>query len=81
MKLILYHFQGCPYCQVVDDAIERLHVPNVEYRDILEEPKYRDELIGLNGIRQVPCLVVDGKPMLESKEIVAFLEKTFGKPR
>jgi glutaredoxin len=61
----------------VREAIDRLKVPNVEYRDILKNPKYKEELIKLNGTRQVPCLVIDGKPMLESEDIVRFLEKTF----
>ncbi len=78
MKLILYHFESCPYCEIVREAIDRLKVPDVEYRDILGEPKYRDELVAMNGKRQVPCLVIDGKPMLESADIVKFLETHFG---
>jgi glutathione S-transferase len=78
MKLILYHFEGCSSCWEVQKAIDRLKVPNVEHRDILEEPRFRDELIQMNGIRQVPCLVVDGKPMLESTDIIRFLEEKFG---
>ena len=77
MKLILYHFEACPYCKIVRQAIQRLHVPQVEYRDILENPLYKEELIKLNEIRQVPCLVIDGQPMLESKDIIHFLEKNF----
>ena len=79
MKLILYQFESCPYCQIVREAIERLKVPDVEVRDILDKPEYRDELIKMNGTRQVPCLVIDGKPMLESADIVQFLERTFGR--
>ena len=78
MELILYQFESCPYCLTVREAIDQFKVPNVKIRDILEEPKYREELIRLNGTRQVPCLVIDGKPMLESEDIVRFLEKTFG---
>ena len=77
MKLILYHFSGCPYCLQVSEAIDRLKVPDVEYRDILDHPPYKEELIRVNGSRQVPCLVIDGTPMLESEEIVTFLEEQF----
>ena len=36
----------------------------------------REELGRINGGNtQVPCLIVDGKPMLESLDIIAFLEK------
>ncbi|HLG19610.1 MAG TPA: glutathione S-transferase N-terminal domain-containing protein [Bdellovibrionota bacterium] len=81
MELILYHFEGCPYCTFVKNAIDRLQVPDVQYRDILEQPQYRDELVKMNGTRQVPCLLIDGKPMLESADIVRFLEEKFGKKR
>lgn len=77
MQLILYHFDACPYCEKVRSAIDRMNIKGIEYRDILKESKFREELIALNGIRQVPCLVVDGKPMLESDDIVAFLEDHF----
>ncbi len=79
MKLVLYHFEGCPFCKIVRDTINRLGVPEVEYRDILDNSQYKEELIKMNGIRQVPCLVIDGKPSLESEEIVKFLEDHFGK--
>ncbi len=78
MQLILYHFEYCPYCVDVRHAINRLNVPNVETRDILENPTYKQELIALNGHRQVPCLLIDGKPMLESRDIIAFLERHYG---
>ena len=79
MKLILYHFEGCPYCYKVENALKELVVEGLEHRDILINPAYRDELVSLNGIKQVPCLVVDGKPILESNDIVAFLRAHFPK--
>lgn len=79
MALILYHFENCPYCGRVEDAIHRLGIEDkIERRDILQEPKYREELVRLTGLKQVPCLIVDGKPMLESIDIIKYLEKTFG---
>ncbi len=78
MKLMLYHKPYCPFCTDVEKAIERLGVPGVEFRDIAVKPEYAQELVKTTGIRQVPCLVADGKPMLESREIIQFLEKEFG---
>ncbi len=49
----------------------------IQLLDILENPKFGDDLEKLNGTRQVPCLVIDGKPMLESMDIIAFLKKKF----
>lgn len=78
MKLILYHFENCPFCDRVEEVIERLGIEDqIERRDILKEPKYRDELVNISGIKQVPCLIVDGKPLLESLDIIKFLEKRF----
>ncbi len=78
MELILYHFEACPYCEKVRRMIRELKIPSVVYRDVLEEPKCREELVEMNGTRQVPCLLIDGRPMLESDDIVSFLKKTFG---
>ena len=78
MKLILYHFEACPYCEKVRRAIRELPIEGIEYRDILERAEYRRELIEMNGTRQVPCLLIDGQSMLESDDIVAFLRRTFG---
>ena len=46
----------------------------VVLRDILAEPDQREVLLRLNhGEDQVPCLVVDGVPMLESLDIIEYL--------
>ena len=47
----------------------------VTLKNIRHEPKFYDELLELNGRTQVPCLTIDGKPMLESDDINAFLMK------
>jgi len=78
MNLILYHMDECPYCAKVRDAISKLKIKKlIEYREIDNE-KYRDELIDLTDDYQVPCLVIDGKPMLESEDIIIFLKEKFG---
>jgi glutathione S-transferase len=35
-------------------------------------------LVKLTGKTQVPCLVIDGKPMHESEDIKQYLYQTFG---
>ena len=72
-ELTLYHMTTCPYCVRVFDAIDRLGV-ELEMRDVRTEPGARDELIRIGGKGQVPCLVIDGKPLYESLDIVAWLE-------
>lgn len=61
-------------------AIKRLQVP-VRYRDIHEDPEAARKLVEVGGEDQVPCLFIDGKPLYESADIVAFLEEKFGKER
>lgn len=72
-ELILYHFPSCPYCRVVFDCLKDLNV-EVPMRDIQTEAGARDELLGIGGKSQVPCLVIDGKPLYESREIVRWLK-------
>ena len=37
----------------------------------------REELITIGGMSQVPCLVIDGKAMYESDDIIAWLGKNY----
>ncbi len=75
-----YYFASCRFCQRVLTTIDQLNIRNeFEFLDILEEPSFGDELEKMNGTRQVPCLVIDGKPMLESLDIISFLKKKFAK--
>lgn len=76
-ELTLYHFPSCPFCKIVADCIDRLGL-EIPMRDIQAEPGARDELIAIGGKGQVPCLVIDGKPMYESAEIVRWLEENSG---
>ena len=74
----LYYFESCRFCQRVLATIDELNIRSkIELRDIQEHTEFGDELEKMNGTRQVPCLVVDGKPMLESSDIIAFLKKKF----
>ncbi len=80
MKLELYHFESCPYCRKVRNYIDQIGVKSqIEYHDILEDKKSHDALMKLNDDEQVPCLVVDGKPILESDDIIAWLKENFKK--
>jgi glutaredoxin len=76
VDLELYKFDSCPYCQHVYRAVRRLGVP-VRYRDITREAAAARTLVQVGGLDQVPCLFIDGKPLYESADIVAFLERNF----
>ncbi len=75
-ELVLYKFDACPFCRRVMAVIEEHHWP-VVYRDTRENPQYRQKLIELTGKTQVPCLLIDGQPMLESKDIIQYLQTVF----
>jgi glutaredoxin len=53
---------------------EQLKVP-LELKNIQKSSASLEELKRLTGRTQVPCLVIDGKPMLESEDIVSRLEE------
>ena len=73
-ELTLYHFMGCPYCGRVRDflATEKMTVP---MKDIHANPAYRDELVKIGGKAQVPCLVINGKALYESLDIIEWFKK------
>jgi glutaredoxin len=70
----LYCDYVCPYCIRVFRFLEgKQH--GIIFKDIRKNPEYRTELRRVNdNITQVPCLVVDGAPMLESDDIINFLK-------
>ena len=81
-KLALYHFDHCPFCRMVRSAVDKLDV-DVEFRDILVDSGHRDDLIEARGRATVPVLRItspDGEDrwMPESRDIVAYLQKTYG---
>ena len=50
---------------------------NYEYatqHEIIQKDSFKDELIKIVGKNQVPCLIVDGYPMLESDDIIKYLD-------
>ena len=76
-ELTLYYFPSCPYCRLVLDCLGRLDL-EIPMRDIRSEPGARDDLLQIGGKGQVPCLVIDGKPLYESDDIVRWLQANTG---
>ncbi len=72
-ELMLYYFPTCPYCRLVLDCLDRLGRV-IPMRDIQSETEARDDLLAIGGKGQVPCLVIDGRPLYESSDIVRWLE-------
>ena len=55
-------------------ARDNLHLADkLPVKNITEDPKAMQELIGLTDKDQAPCLMVGGKAIQESDEIVGYL--------
>jgi glutaredoxin 3 len=76
-ELTLYYFSSCPYCRLVLDCLGRLDL-EIPMRNIQSETGARDDLLEIGGKGQVPCLVIDGKPLYESSDIIRWLEANAG---
>ena len=75
MTIQLYHRWRCPYSAHVRDFIDEHQLgERIEYVELGEVEGAETKLTELTGRSQVPCLVVDGKPMLESSEITQWLQ-------
>lgn len=76
MSIQLFHRWPCPYSDrvrtFIDDKGLREHLDFVE---VSEVPGAEERLESLTGKTQVPCLVVDGKPILESEDIMRWMEE------
>ncbi len=84
VSFAVYHYEGCPYCDLVRTATKELGV-EVEWRDIEQEPQHRSQLVAARGRATVPVLRItrEGAPdewMPESGDIVRFFEKQNGTP-
>lgn len=81
--MVLYHYESCMFCARVRKALAALAL-EVELRDVLKSPTYRQELIAGGGRSTVPCLRIaasGGQPerwMYESADIVRYLGERFG---
>lgn len=71
--LELYIMPGCPFCRKVLSYMERRAI-DIPLRDITANPNDRSTLQNVGGKVQIPCLFIDGKPLYESDDIIAYLE-------
>lgn len=74
MKLELYKYDSCPYCQRVMRVINELGA-DVEMHDIRRNEDDLARLLEVGGKRQVPCLFIDDAPLYESTDIINWLKE------
>ncbi|KZZ43482.1 hypothetical protein A3759_27380 [Thalassolituus sp. HI0120] len=77
MTYALYYYDACPFCQRVLMALPKAKV-NVEKRNILQNPTFRQQQQQATGRTTVPCLLITdeaGKEnwMFESRDIIQYL--------
>lgn len=72
--LELYYFESCPYCQRVLKTIQK-HNIKVSFLDIYENTNNLQKLLMITGKKTVPCMFIDGNPMFESLDIIAWIEQ------
>ncbi len=71
-NLILYVLPGCPFCHKVDHYLKANGI-EIEHRSVTD-PANADDLIRIGGKKQSPCLIIDGKALYESDDIIAYLQ-------
>ncbi len=75
-NLVLYHFEGCSYCERVKDFMAKNKI-KIPMKDTHKDVGAKEELIRIGGKSQVPCLVIDGKALYESLDIMEWLKRNF----
>ncbi|MCC2650736.1 MAG: glutaredoxin [Microvirga sp.] len=79
LKLELIHKWACPYSARVRDFIEERGLQErIAFQEVNETEGAKDRLVQLTGKTQVPCLVAEGEPILESKDIIEWLDRNLG---
>lgn len=73
-SLFLYMKTTCPFCVKVLDYLEDIR-KTIEVKDVKSHPENLEDLKKLTNKTQVPCLVIDGEPMLESDAIILWIEE------
>ena len=76
--LVLYYMPTCPFCQKVISFMKKNDI-EVTMKDTLGEQSYRQELLTIGGKTQVPCLVIDGKALYESDDIISWFKENWKK--
>jgi len=71
-KLTLYHKSTCPFCIKVLHYMDQNNI-FMPLKNVADIDNY-EELLKIGGKTQVPCLVIDGKPLYEPDDIIQWFE-------
>jgi hypothetical protein len=67
---VLYVRNNCGASRAALAALGNCHLGGVEVRNVSEDSSAMKQLEKASGGAQAPCLVTDGKPLLESEKII-----------
>ena len=67
----LYDKKSCPYCVKVLRFLDANGI-TLDLRDTMQ-PGNQNDLVRIGGKKQVPCLVIKGRPLYESEDIITYL--------
>ncbi len=73
-NLTLYHFDVCPFCVKVKFFMDQNNI-QIPMKNILMDSQAKAELLEIGGKTQVPCLVIDGKALYESDDIIDWIQQ------
>lgn len=78
MKYSLYYYDMCPFCQMVLRTLPAVKV-DVERRNVLKNPQFRQQQQQATGRTTVPCLLIENDKgeenwMYESFDIIKHLK-------
>lgn len=81
--LILYEFEGCPFCRIAREAVSQSGVRVIVRPCPKGGKKYRRKVAELGGKSQFPYIVDPNTSvsMYESNDIAAYIHKTYGGAR
>lgn len=72
--LVLYMKPICPFCVKVLNFMKERGIV-LQQRNISVDAEAAETLVRVGGKRQVPCLFIDGEPLYESSDIIAWLDQ------
>lgn len=72
--LVLYYRPSCPYCKKIEQYLKKEKKWDSFRKKDIRNQAVLEELIQRGGKRQVPCLMVNGKAMYESNDILNWLK-------
>jgi glutaredoxin 3 len=73
---VLYKFDSCPFCLRVMSYLKSQDI-TIPMRDTMRDPSASKELLAIGGKTQVPCLIIDGKALYESNDIITWFEENW----